>query len=121
MGKTPLAFIYENQMLAQAQKAGGSLRPEMVLMYPQPTIVNKLVVVAMTERGKKLAELLATSKELQAVALEQGFRTGDPAAFAATAKQAGLAVDTQLRQVVDPPSFDLMFEMIDVVSREMNQ
>ncbi len=121
MGKTPLAFIYENQMLAQAQKAGGGLRPEMVLLYPQPTIVNKLVVVAMTERGKKLAELLATDKALQAIALEQGFRTGDPAAFAATAKQAGLAVDTQLRQVVDPPGFDLMFDMIDTVSREMNQ
>lgn len=119
MGKTPLAFIYENQMLAQAQKA--SLRPEMVLMYPQPTIVNKWVVVAMTERGKKLAELLATDKTLQAIALEQGFRTGDPVAFAAAAKQAGLAVDTQLRQVVDPPGFDLMFDMIDTVSREMNQ
>ena len=124
MGKTPLAFIYESQMLAQAQKGekgAGGLRPEMVLMYPQPTIVNKLVLVALTERGKKLAELLATSKELHAVALQQGFRTGDPAAFAAAAKQAGLAVDTQLRQVVDPPGFDLMFEMIDIVSREMNQ
>jgi len=122
MGNTPLAFIYESQMLAQAQKnGGGGLRPEMVLMYPQPTIVNKLVIVAMNERGRKLAELLATNKELQAIALEQGFRTGDPAAFAATAKQAGLAVDTQLRQVVDPPGFDLMFDMIDTVSREMNQ
>jgi hypothetical protein len=121
MGKTPLAFIYESQMLAQAQKQGGGLRPEMVLMYPQPTIVNKLVIVAMNERGRKLAELLATNKELQAIALEQGFRTGDPAAFAAAAKQAGLAVDTQLRQVVDPPGFDLMFDMIDTVSREMNQ
>lgn len=126
MGKTPLAFIYESQMLSQALKGAKSekdsgLRPEMVLMYPQPTIVNKLVLVAMTERGRKLAELLATSKELQAVALEQGFRVGDPAAFADTAKRAGLAVDTQLTQVVDPPAFDLMFDMIDVVSKEMSQ
>ncbi|MFO1226795.1 hypothetical protein [Roseateles sp.] len=122
MGKTPLAFIYESQMLAQALKgASGGLRPEMVLMYPQPTIVNKLVLVAMTERGRKLAELLAASKELQAIALEQGFRVGDPAAFADTAKRAGLAVDTQLTQVVDPPAFDLMFDMIDVVSKEMSQ
>jgi hypothetical protein len=122
MGKTPLAFIYESQMLAQALKgASGGLRPEMVLMYPQPTIVNKLVLVAMTERGRKLADLLASSKELQAIALEQGFRVGDPAAFADTAKRAGLAVDTQLTQVVDPPAFDLMFDMIDVVSKEMSQ
>ena len=119
MGKTPLAFIYESQMLAQAQKGG--LRPEMVLMYPQPTIVNKLVLVAMNERGRKLADLLVANKELQAIALDLGFRTGDPTAFAAAAQRAGLAVETQLKQVVDPPSFDVMFEMIDIVSKEMNQ
>ncbi|MDR7269200.1 hypothetical protein J2X20_001829 [Pelomonas saccharophila] len=119
MGKTPLTFIYEAQMVAQAQKGG--VRPEMVLMYPQPTIVNKWVLVALNERGKQLAELLSTNKTLQAVALEQGFRTGDTAAFAEAAKTAGLAVDVKLNQVIDPPGFDLMFEMIDIVSREMNQ
>lgn len=119
MGKTPLTFIYEAQMVAQALKGG--VRPEMVLMYPQPTIVNKWVLVALNERGKQLAELLATNKTLQAVALEQGFRTGDTAAFADAAKTAGLAVDVKLNQVIDPPGFDLMFEMIDIVSREMNQ
>ncbi|WP_457323084.1 hypothetical protein [Roseateles sp. P5_E11] len=119
MGKTPMTFIYEAQMVAQALKGG--VRPEMVLMYPQPTIVNKWVLVALNERGKRLAELLATNKTLQAVALEQGFRTGDTTAFAEAAKTAGLAVDVKLNQVIDPPGFDLMFEMIDIVSREMNQ
>jgi len=119
MGKTPLTFIYEAQMVAQALKGG--VRPEMVLMYPQPTIVNKWVLVALNERGKQLAELLSTNKTLQAVALEQGFRTGDTAAFAEAAQKSGLAVDVKLNQVIDPPSFDLMFEMIDIVSREMNQ
>jgi hypothetical protein len=56
-----------------------------------------------------------------AIALELGFRTGDPAAFTAAAQKAGLALENQLNQVVDPPSFDLMFEMIDIVSKEMNQ
>lgn len=119
MGKTPLTFIYEAQMVAQALKGG--VRPEMVLMYPQPTIVNKWVLVSLNERGKRLAELLAANKTLQAVALEQGFRTGDTDAFAASAQKAGLAVDVNLKQVIDPPGFDLMFEMIDIVSREMNQ
>jgi hypothetical protein len=119
MGKTPLTFIYEAQMVAQAQKGG--VRPEMVLMYPQPTIVNKWVLVALNERGKQLAELLASNRTLQAVALEQGFRTGDTAGFAAATQKAGLAVDVKLNQVIDPPGFDLMFEMIDIVSREMNQ
>ncbi|MBN8503715.1 MAG: hypothetical protein J0L58_04525 [Burkholderiales bacterium] len=119
MGKTPMAFVYEAQMLAQGLRGG--LRPEMVLLYPQPTIVNKQVFVAMDERAKQLAELLAANKELQAIALEFGFRTGDAAAFAATAAKAGLAVEANVTQVIDPPGFDLMFEMIDIVSREMNQ
>lgn len=119
MGKTPLTFIYEAQMVAQALKGG--VRPEMVLMYPQPTIVNKWVLVALNERGRQLAELLATNRTLQAVALEQGFRTGDTAGFAEAAQKSGLAVDVKLNQVIDPPGFDLMFEMIDIVSREMNQ
>ncbi|MDR7330914.1 hypothetical protein [Roseateles asaccharophilus] len=119
MGKTPLTFIYESQMLAQAQKGG--VRPEMVLMYPQPTIINKIVFVAMSDRARLLAERLAADKTLQAVALEQGFRTGDTAAFTAAAEKAGLAVDVRMNQVIDPPGFDLMFEMIDIVSREMNQ
>lgn len=119
MGKTPMAFIYENQMLAHALKQG--VRKDMVLLVPQPTIVNKVVLVALNDRARKLGELLASDKTLQAVALEMGFRIGDPAAFAAAAQRAGLAVDTSLNNVIDPPSFELMFEMIDVVSREMNQ
>lgn len=119
MGKTPMAFIYENQMLAHALKNG--VRKEMVLLVPQPTIVNKVVWVALNERARKLGELLASDKTLQAVALEMGFRIGDPVAFTSAAQRAGLAVDAQLNNVVDPPSFELMFEMIDVVSREMNQ
>jgi hypothetical protein len=119
MGKTPLAFVYEAQMLAQGLKGG--LRPEMVLLYPQPTIVNKQVFVALDDRSRQLAALLSTDKELQQIALELGFRTGDAAAFAAVAQKAGLAVEPNVSQVIDPPGFDLMFEMIDIVSREMNQ
>jgi hypothetical protein len=36
-------------------------------------------------------------------------------------KPTGLAVEERLTQVVDPPSFEIMAEMIDVVSREMTQ
>ena len=34
-------------------------------------------------------------------------------------KPTGLAVEERVTQVVDPPSFDLMAEMIDVVTQEM--
>ncbi|MBL8326237.1 MAG: substrate-binding domain-containing protein, partial [Rubrivivax sp.] len=49
IGKTPMAFIYENQLVRYALTKKG-VAQDMVLLYPQPTIVNKVVFVAMNER-----------------------------------------------------------------------
>jgi hypothetical protein len=119
IGKTPLAFIYEYQMVqfALAKK----VQADMVLIYPQPTIVNKVVFVAISERAKALADLFASNAELQRIAVEHGFRIADTGVFMQTVKPTGLAVEERLTQVVDPPSFEVMAEMIDVVSREMTQ
>jgi hypothetical protein len=120
MGKTPLAFIYENQLVSYAIAKKG-VGADMVLMVPRPTIFNKVVFVAMNERAKLLGELLANNAELQKIAVEYGFRIADSAQFAAAARAAGLAVEERITQVIDPPSFDIMAEMIDVVAREMAQ
>jgi len=36
-------------------------------------------------------------------------------------KATGLAVEPRITQVVDPPSFEIMAEMIDTVAKEMAQ
>jgi hypothetical protein len=120
IGKTPMAFIYENQLVrfALAKKGVGA---DMVLMYPQPTIVNKVVFVAMNERAKALAQVLADDAELQGIAVEYGFRIADSERFVAAVKPTGLAVEPRVTQVVDPPSAEVMAEMIDTVAREMAQ
>lgn len=120
LGKTPLAFIYENQMVsfALAKKGVGA---DMVLMYPQPTIFNKVVFVASSEKAKALGEALSTDPTLQRLAVDHGFRIGDTAHFVQVARAAGLAVEERLAQVVDPPSFELMGEMIDIVAAEMGR
>lgn len=120
MGKTPLAFIYENQMVSFALAKKG-VAADMVLMYPQPTIFNKVVYVASNEKAKGLGEALSSDPTLQRLAVEHGFRIGDTAHFVQVAKAAGLAVEERLAQVVDPPSFELMGEMIDVVTAEMGR
>jgi hypothetical protein len=120
IGKTPMAFIYENQLVrfALAKKGVGA---DMVLMYPQPTIVNKVVFVAMNERAKALADLLARRRRAAGIAVEYGFRIADSERFVAAVKPTGLAVEPRVTQVVDPPAFEVMAEMIDVVAREMTQ
>jgi hypothetical protein len=120
IGKTPLAFIYENQLMAYALAKKG-VAQDMVLMYPQPTIINKVVFVAASERAKALGELLSTNAELQRIAVDYGFRIGDTAAFAQAAKATGLAIEERITQVIDPPSFEIMGEMIEVIAREMGQ
>jgi hypothetical protein len=120
IGKTPMAFLYENQIVQFALAKKG-VQPDMVLMYPQPTIVNKVVFVAMSERARALSELLASHTELQRIAVEYGFRIADSAAFMQAVKPTGLAVEERISQVIDPPSFGVMAEMIEVVTKEMAQ
>jgi hypothetical protein len=120
MGKTPLAFIYENQIVSHALAQKG-LKPAMVVLYPQPTVFNKVVFVATSERAKKLGELLSTEPALQHLAVEFGFRIADSAHFLAATNAVKLPVQAHLTQVIDPPSFDLMAEMIEVITREMAQ
>jgi len=120
IGKAPMAFIYENQLVAYALAKKG-IGADMVLLYPQPTIVNKVVFMAASERAKALADLLASDAELQGIAVEYGFRIADAERFAQAVKPTGLAIQPRIAQVIDPPSFEVMGEMIDVVSREMSQ
>ena len=115
-----MAFIYENQIVSYAMAKKG-LSPGMVLVYPQPTLFNKVVFVAASARAKKLGELLSTNTELQQLAVDFGFRIADSAYFVQAAKATNLAVEERLTQVIDPPSFDMMAEMIDVITREMAQ
>lgn len=118
IGKTPMAFIYEYQMVSYALAKKG-VAADMVLLYPQPTIFNKVVFVAANDKAKGLGEALSNDPVLQRLAVDYGFRIGDAAYFAQTAKAAGLAVEERITQIVDPPSYEIMAEMIDIVAAEM--
>jgi len=102
IGKTPLAFIYEYQLAGY-------------------TIVNKFVLLAASARGKALQQELATNADLQKIAVQMGLRTADPSLFAAAVKPTGLAVQDRIVQVIDPPAYELMTDMIDTVTTEMAQ
>ncbi len=120
IGKTPMAFIYENQLVNYALVKKG-VAADMVLMYPQPTIVNKVVFIAASDRAKALGELLGSNADLQRIAVEYGFRVADTALFTQAVKPTGLAVEERVTQVIDPPAYELMTEMIEVVTKEMAQ
>lgn len=118
IGKTPLAFIYENQLVSYAI-ARKSIDKDMVLMYPKPTIFNKVVVVTMRDKAKAFADLLGTNPALLQIATEYGFRTANSASLVEASVKAGLAIKPRIVDVVDPPSYEMMSEMIDVITAEL--
>lgn len=112
MGKAPLVMIYEAQFIAQAALANSPITPEMVLLYPQPTIFTKHNLVALTPNGEKLGEVLTINMELQKLAVEYGLRNRDTAYFQDFLKQHQLNLPANLIDVIEPPSFEILEKMI---------
>jgi hypothetical protein len=111
MGKAPLVVIYESQFL-EYQARHANRNPDMVLLYPMPTLYTKHVVVPFTENGRRLGELLATNPEIQQIAVSYGYRTASPEQFAAFLSENHLSAPQTLVDVIDPPSFELLERMI---------
>jgi hypothetical protein len=111
MGKTPLVWIYEAQFLEQAFQR--SLKPEMVLLYPRPTIFTKHVMIALSGKGTRFMEAMA-DKEALAIAADYGYRSEDPGSvegIRTAAKTKGLTLP-DLVDLVDPPAYDMLERMI---------
>lgn len=118
MGKVPLVFLYEYQIVSHAMTKK-SIPADAVLLYPKPTLFSKEILVAFNDQAKALGELLSSDPELRKIAVEYGFRSTDSALFQQAVGQAGFAVKERVVDVVDPPAAEIMAEMLDVVSAAM--
>ena len=117
MGKAPLVMIYESQFL-EYQSKRPKPNADMVLLYPQPTIYTKHIVVPFNENGRRLGEALATDPELQKLAAEYGYRTATPEHFIAFLKSKNLQAPNSLVDVIDPPSFEILERMIQNIEKK---
>jgi hypothetical protein len=109
-GKTPLVNIYESQFLAAAREK--TLPQGAVLLYPQPGIFTKHVLIPLTPAGAKLGETLTNDPELQRLAARSGYRTRDAALFLAQVKEAGVSVPASILDTADLPSQEVLEAMI---------
>ncbi|MEU7900228.1 hypothetical protein AB0B45_46275 [Nonomuraea sp. NPDC049152] len=115
MGPTPLVWIYEAQFLEAV--ARGRTKPGMVLMYPSPTVLSKHTLVPLNADGDRVGRLLSTDPELQRLAAEHGFRSGDAARFAKVAADHDVPVPPDLIDVVDTPSYDTLERLLGKVAK----
>ena len=121
IGKAPMVMIYESQFLEHLSKAGSQPDPNMVLLYPKPTLFTKHVFVALSPRGVKLGQLLETDPELQALAVEFGYRTAGQTQFVKAIADKKWPVPATLVDVIDPPTFEVLERMITEIDKKYAQ
>jgi hypothetical protein len=118
MGKAPLVMIYEAQFIYQAAIPNGGIAPEMMLMYPEPTLFTKHILIPLSENGERLGELLENDLELQRLAIEYGFRNDDLIYFREFTGNHQLALPNSLVNVVEPPSYEILEPMIQLIEQK---
>ncbi|KAF0811433.1 hypothetical protein IGB42_04051 [Andreprevotia sp. IGB-42] len=115
IGKAPLVMVYEAQFLEYQSKLP-QLNADMVLLYPQPTVFTKHVLVPLTPKGVRVGEALVNDHELQRLAAEYGYRGADTAHFQSFLMQKKLFAPASLVDVIDPPSYETLEKMIEAIA-----
>ncbi|MEV0248542.1 hypothetical protein AB0H76_18225 [Nocardia sp. NPDC050712] len=118
MGPSPLVLIYEAQFVEAAVQ--GRTKPGMVLTYPSPTVLSQHTLVPLGASGDKIGRLLSSDPELQRLAAEHGFRTGDATRFAQVTAEHRVPVQPDLIDVVDTPTYDTLEHLLDAVAKSYN-
>jgi hypothetical protein len=118
MGKSPMVMIYESQFIQRAAAGDGSITPQMVLMYPDPTIFSKHTFVGLTPDGIRLGDFLTNDPEMRSLATQYGFRTTDTTAFTKFVADHGLSVPADLINVIDPPTYETLEAMIATIEAD---
>lgn len=118
MGKAPMVMIYESQFL-EYQSKRPSPNADMVLLYPQPTLFTKHTLVPFNEAGQRLGQALASDERLQKLAVEYGYRTADTQQFTTFITEKNLRAPAMLVDVVDPPSYEMLENMIRGIEARM--
>lgn len=110
IGKSPLVMIYEAQFIEFMIQS--SRNPEMVLLYPKPTLFTKHILVPFSENGEKVGMLLEQNEELQKVAAEYGYRINNAAYIKNLWQSKNIKLPDTIIDVVDPPSYEVLEKMI---------
>jgi hypothetical protein len=120
VGKAPMVMVYESSYINQASQPNG-ISSDMVLMYPEPTIYSKHTLIALTPNGQKLGELLQTNPDLQRLAVENGFRNSNTDLFKQIKKDRNLTLPDTLVNVIDPPNYENLEKMIQIIEQKYKQ
>ena len=117
MGKAPLVMVYEAQFIEYIIENPSAHDPNMVLLYPKPTVFTKHELVPFDDKGAKLGDLLTNDPVLQELAGEHGLRTAT-AAYKSFWKSHQVNAPDTLLDVVDPPTYETLETMIHYIEKK---
>jgi hypothetical protein len=112
IGKAPLVMIYEQQFLEYIL-AHPNPNPDMVLLYPQPTILTKHTIVALSDNGARFAQELISNPKIISIAQHYGFRAQDNTELFAAVEAKKMNIPRTIVDVIDPPSYDILEKLIN--------
>jgi hypothetical protein len=119
MGKTPMLFAYESQVIEHLLKPDAPRKAQMVVLLPSPTILSKNVFVPYTDDARRLGNLLATDPVLRDAAHRYGYRMPDDPGVPPIWIKARIAAPPTILDVADPPSFEMLEAMIGVIEAKL--
>jgi hypothetical protein len=119
IGKAPLVMIYEQQFLEYVLSRA-NVNPDMVLLYPAPTILSKHTLVALSDNGARFAQVMTNPKVIS-IAHRFGFRTGDDTELFSLADARKLVIPHTVVDVIDPPSYDILERLIGRIDAALSK
>lgn len=118
MGSKPLVMVYESQFVGELLAQDSRLRDDMVLAYPDPTVLSEHTIIALTEEGAAVAKLISDDPQLQRLAAEHGYRPNDPSLFDDVFGEEGQSAPPNFLAAVDPPAYDQLEHLIESVGSQ---
>jgi len=120
IGKAPLVMIYEQQFLEYVLSHPNP-NPDMVLLYPVPTILSKHTIVALSDNGARFAEVMTSNSKVISIAHRYGFRTQDNAELFAAVEAKKFFIPHTVVDVIDPPSYDILEKLINRIDAGLSK
>ena len=116
----PLTLIYESQYLEVQMNEPSRVTDEMRICYPAPTIFSDHVVVAFSEAGQRVQDVLDNDPDMARVIARHGLRLNGPnsGAFSERVSEAGLAgyaEDGTFIDAAQAPSYEVADAMLQVI------
>lgn len=118
----PLTLIYESQFVEESLSDSSRLSDDMIIAYPSPTIFSDHVIVAFSEAGMKVMDILMNDPDMAKVIAKHGFRINGANSSAfddaiSASGRNGYADESTFIDNAVAPAYDVLDHMIESIGK----